>query len=265
MLQLLRLLVAAILLLLSQISHAQPDTVRPGKGGLLTRQLKPGLRQYLICMQDPKSKRELGFWYWLRDIRQEKRAGGDVVVIRQRWYGSDTSTYREVYSVNSARDFAPVYFRENVPGKIVAYNWGEDGIAGADSVDGNSRKDWSLAFTQPNLNWNLDIETFELLPLAAGKSFLINFYDAGLDPPQYVLYSVKGSEQLTLLDGAQTDCWKLVTEGKGPSGTPYSETYWISKKGHEFLKEEDHYGSVYRLKIRMPAMTPDLRNTVTAG
>jgi hypothetical protein len=257
----LHLLIAVIVLLLSHFARAQapPDTVRPGKGVLVPRQLKPGLRQYLIVMQDPKSKRQLGFWYWLRDIRQEKREGKDVILINQRWYSSDTSTYREVYSVNNAADFAPVYFRENVPGMTVAYNWKEDGIAGADSVEGNKRKGWSLAFTEPNLNWNLDIETFELLPLAAGKSFLINFYDAGLDPPQYVLYSVKGSEQLTLLDGAQVDCWKLVTEGKSPQGTAYSETYWISKKGREFLKEEDHYGDTYRLKIRMPTMTPDIR------
>jgi hypothetical protein len=87
MIRLLHLLISIILLLLSHYSRAQaqPDTVRPGKRVLMTRQLKPGLRQYLIVMQDPKSKRQLGFWYWLRDIRQEKREGRDVIVIDQRW------------------------------------------------------------------------------------------------------------------------------------------------------------------------------------
>jgi len=111
---------------------------------------------------------------------------------------------------------------------------------------------------QANLNWNLDIETFEMLPLAAGKSFLINFYDAGLDPPQYVRYTVTGSEKLAL-GAAEVDCWVLATEGKDPRGAAYTETYWISKKDHEFLKEVDRFNGTIRYKIRMPALTPDVR------
>jgi hypothetical protein len=38
----------------------------------------------------------------------------------------------------------------------------------------------------------------------------------------------------------------------------YTETYWISKKNHEFLKEEDSYNGAYRYKIKMPAASPDL-------
>jgi hypothetical protein len=38
----------------------------------------------------------------------------------------------------------------------------------------------------------------------------------------------------------------------------YSETFWISKKGHEFLKEEDTSVGLFRYKIKMPGMTPDL-------
>ena len=35
-------------LLIAAISRGQADTVRPGKGLLLTSTLKPGLRQYLV-------------------------------------------------------------------------------------------------------------------------------------------------------------------------------------------------------------------------
>ena len=72
-----------------------------------------------------------------------------------------------------------------------------------------------------------------MLPLAAGKSFLINFYDAGLSPPKYVLYTVTGSEEVELMNGERMDCWKLVTEGADPKTGAYSETYWISKATHE--------------------------------
>jgi hypothetical protein len=243
-------------------AQAPADTVRPGKGHLLTAVLKPGLRQYLVTYQNPKQSRSLTFWYWMRDIRVSDRGGRKVFAIKQHWYGSDTNAYRSVYSLNAADDFAPAYHRETVRGKTAAYNWNPDGIAGADTVEGNARKAFSLKFDEPNYNWNLDIETFEMLPLAAGRSFLINFYDAGLDPPKYVLYKVVGSEELDLLNGGKTDCWKLGTEGTDPKGGAYSEIYWISKKGHEFLKEEDAFSGMFRYKIKMPAMTPDLGKRV---
>jgi hypothetical protein len=264
-------LLSSFLLLISmhivQLAHGQAaDTIRPGKGHLMTSYLKPGLQQYFIYMQDPHKNRELTFWYWLRDISLETHNGAKVFAIKQRWYGSDSSWFRTVYSLNAQDDFAPIYFAETSGGARSAdYNWNADGISGADTVEGNVKKAFHLKFDAPNMNWNLDIETFEMLPLAEGKSFLINFYDAGLDPPAYVLYKVIGSEELSLFGGEKTDCWKLTTEGKDSKGEPYSEIYWISKKGHEFLKEEDIYGtSMYRVKVKMPAGMPDLTKKFTS-
>lgn len=238
-------------------SGAPADTIRPGKGHLLTEVLQPGLRQYLVYFQYPQKADRLGFWYWLRDIAIENKDGQRCFAITQHWYGGDSSAYRQVYSLNRTNDFSPVYHSETARGQTAAYNWGGDRITGADTVTDNAKKGFALAFTEPNLNWNLDIETFEMLPLAAGKSFLINFYDAGLEPPKYVLYKVTGSEQLTVMSGEKVDCWKLYTEGTSPRG-PYSETYWISKKTHEFLKEEDAFSGIYRYKIKMPGTAPDL-------
>ena len=232
------------------------DTVRPGKGALPAHALKPGLRQYLLCYQDPKNDRKLTFWYWLRDIAVQREGGKDIYVITQHWYGSDSGSYRQVYSVNDAGDFAPLYHRELVRGKLNAYDWKGDGITGTDSVEGNVRKGFKLAFDQPNYNWNLDIETFELLPLAEGKAFLINFYDAGYGTPKYERYEVIGSERIPLLDGQESDCWVLRTENKEKG---YTETYWISKKDRVFLKEEDHFNGMVRYKIRMPDAMPDIR------
>ena len=228
------LLILWVLLLLTGrvVAQNEADTVRPGKGPLRAGALKPGLRQYLLCYQDPKNDRQLRFWYWLRDISVEHREGKEVYVITQHWYGSDSGSYRRVYSVNDAGDFAPLYHRELVRGKLNAYDWRGDGVAGSDSVEGNVRKGFRLPFNEPNYNWNLDIETFELLPLAEGKVFLINFYDAGYDVPKYVRYSVAGSERIRMLDGQEADCWVLRTEGT-EKGSDYKETYWISKKEHK--------------------------------
>jgi hypothetical protein len=241
----------------SLVANAQPDTIRLKDKRLIISALKPGLKQYLVYFQNPKKQKTLGFWFWLRDIQMESRNGQKVFAITQHWYGNDTNSYRYVYSLNKAADFAPVYHAESVRNKLSAYNWNEDKITGADTVAQNAKKDFSLSFNAPNFNWNLDIETFEMLPLAEGKTFAINFYDAGLDPPAYIIYKVTGSEVLITLDNGKTDCWKLFTEGDH-DGSHYSETYWISKKGHEFLKEEDAFNGGYRYKIKMPGAAPDL-------
>jgi hypothetical protein len=235
------------------------DTINFKKGHQLnTANLKPGLKQYLIYFQQPAQKRTLRFWFWLRDIKTGTRDGQAVFNISQHWFGADSLSYRTVYSVNKASDFAPIYHAESNGDKSRAYNWSAIKITGADTVATNTKKDFTLAFTDPTFNWNLDIETFEMLPLAAGKTFAINFYDAGQTPPKYTLYKVTGSEVITLLDNTKTDCWILRQEGKAPNGNTYSQSFWISKKGHEFLKEEDEFSGSYRYKIKMPGTTPDM-------
>jgi len=236
---------------------AQTDTIRLKDKRLMTSVLKPGLQQYLIYIQLFNKPKSLRFSYWMRDIQLENRNNEKVFAITQHWYSNDSVNYRSIYSLNKAADFAPIYHAETVNDKIKAYNWYDDKITGADSVAQNLQNGFSLDFKTPNFNWNLDIETLEMLPLAAGKTFAINFYDAGLNPPAYVLYKVTGSEVITTLDNAHTDCWKLFTESDY-NGYHYSETYWISKKEHEFLKEEQSFNGGHRLKIRMMGAAPDL-------
>ena len=236
---------------------AQTDTIRLQDKRLNTSYLKPALNQYLVYFQNPKNKHILRFWFWLRNISVENRDGKKVFAITQHWYGSDSAIYRYIYSLNNAADFAPIYHSETINNKTKAYNWSSAKITGTDSVAQNLQKGFSLDFKLPNFNWNLDIETFEMLPLAAGKTFVINFYDAGLDPPAYVDYKVIGNEVITTLNNDKIDCWKLFTEGDN-KGNHYSETYWISKKEHEFLKEEDSFNGMYRYKIKMSSAAPDL-------
>jgi hypothetical protein len=238
--------------------YAQTDTVYPGSGHLNTALLKPGLRQYLVYHQSPQLNNMLQFSYWMRDVSIEQKNGQQVFVIRQHWYTTDSSRYRTYLSLFNTKDFAPLYHSSKGSGKVAAYNWSSARIAGADTVQGNAQRDFELAFERPNFNWHLDIETFEMLPLAAGKSFAINFYDAGLSPPQFVLYKVSGSEMLHTLDKREVDCWKLLTTGTDPTGKAYTQTFWISKKGHELLKEEDEYDGKYRYKIKLPGLTPDI-------
>jgi len=249
--------------LLRVAAVGQVDTIKLENNRLNTAVLKPGLNQYLVYFQTPSANKALRFWFWLRDIKKGTRNSEKVFTITQHWYGADTSAYRYVYSINRAADFSPVYHKEIVRNKINAFNWNGKKIIGADSVAQNTRKDFAFDFKLPNFNWNLDIETFEMLPLATGKSFAINFYDAGLDPPSYIIYKVTGSEILTTLNNQKVDCWKLYTEGSH-DGANYSETYWISKKKHEFLKEEDSFNGMFRYKIKLMGSASNLLERFTS-
>ncbi|OKS89273.1 DUF3108 domain-containing protein [Mucilaginibacter polytrichastri] len=254
-----RYLFAALLSFCPAImAFAQTDTVTAGNHKLITPHLKPGQRQYLVYFQAPAQTKTLRFSLWTRNIGVEKLNGEDVFVTTQHWYGTDTANYRTVRSINTKADFAPIFHVESIGGKLKAYNWEANKITGADTTANNLAKNFSLKFDHPSLNWNLDIETFEMLPLAEGKNFAIYFYDAGATPPAYVVYKVTGSEVVSLNDSKGVDCWKLFTEGKTPNGQPYTETYWISKKNHELLKEEDAFNGMYRYKIKLPGLTPDL-------
>lgn len=252
------LLTVAMLVALMPATHAQKiDTIRLKDQRLLTSALQPGLKQYLVYFQMPKSPKDLKYWLWLRDVRRETKNGENIFSITQHWYGSDSTTYREVRSLNRAKDFAPIYHADMANGKLKAFDWSATGIKGADTAAQNTQKAFKLDFNAPCFNWNLDIETFEMLPLAAGKTFAINFYDAGFDVPKYVNYSVIGSEMLATLDGQKVDCWLLRTESEN-RGAKYVQTFWISKKGHEFLKEEDTFPNGYRYKVKLPALAPDV-------
>jgi len=244
-------LVMALLCHSTPASAQQIDTIRMGDKRVNTATLKPGMRQYLVYFQSPKSPKMMRYSLWLRNTQIENRAGEKVFTITQYWLGSDTMSYRTVYSVNKVKDFAPIYHSETVAGKNKAFNWFGNKITGADTVAINTQKTFALDFSAPCFNWNLDIETFEMLPLAAGKTFAINFYDAGFGKPEYVLYKVTGSEVIATLDNQKVDCWKLVNESD--NGRRHAtQTFWISKKNHEFLKEEDSFGGAYRYKVKLP-------------
>lgn len=233
------------------------DTILPGNNRLQTQYITTGLKQYLVYFQSSSNSKVLRYSLWMRNTSVVMHNTQKLFAVTQHWYSQDTSAYRYIYSLVNANDFSPVYHAENIGSKTKAYNWYANHIAGADTVANNQQSNFNLAFDHPVFNWNLDMETYEALPLAAGKTFAISFYDAGLTPPEYEILKVTGSEVLTTLNGQKEDCWILATGGNR-NGMVYSQRYWLSKKNHEMLKEEDHFGSNYRYKIKMPAYTPDV-------
>lgn len=239
---------------------SQTDTINFSDHKLLTGQLKTGLRQYLVYFHHPARARMLNLSLWAREVKRSEHQGEKRLEIIQTWYGNDTSAYRTIHSINRAADFAPIYHAETIRNQLNAYNWSARQVKGAEEA-GNTKNTFLLPLDQPCFNWNLDIETFEMLPLAAGKQFVLHLYDAGSVPPADITFKVIGDGVLKTLDNRQVDCWKLLNEGDHGQ-IHYTQTYWISKKGHEFLMEEDSYNGTYRYKVKLPAGAPVLSGQV---
>ncbi|MBV8256141.1 MAG: hypothetical protein JO154_26335 [Chitinophaga sp.] len=248
------LYVLCFLLSCTQV-QAQTDTISPAHIPLDTRYLKPGMRQYLVYFQKKGQEKQL-FWMniWQREVKTIMIDNTPVFETVQHWYSEDSTRYHEILSINSIADFQPLYHLQTVGNNTKVYLWSDTDIKG-DTVSVNKAKDFQLTFDMPNYNWNLDLETFEMLPLAADKTFLIRFYDAGLEAPKYVTYKVIGTETIQTLDHQSVACWKLFTAGESPRGK-YTQTFWISCKNHECLKEEDIIGdNMRRYKVKLPAFS----------
>ncbi|UAY56583.1 DUF3108 domain-containing protein [Arachidicoccus terrestris] len=230
------------------------DTVYlPDNSVLNTQYLKPGLRQYLVYTTIPGVKRQHNMRLWQRRVSVAKRDNHKVFVTKQNWLSSDSARFEHFISVNNYTDFLPLYHSQQSHRGVVAYNWYSDHIQAADSVTGNQKKGLILAFDQPNLNWNLDLETFEMLPMDQHKIFAINFYDAGIETPQRLVYKVTGEDSISVYgSAAKVRCWKLFMEASY-KGMKFTETFWISQDSHELLMEKDDLGhGAFRYKIKLP-------------
>jgi hypothetical protein len=90
-----------------------------------------------------------------------------------------------------------------------------------------------------------------LLPYKEGRKFVIKFYDPGFGKAQDAKYDVTGSESLLGSDGSRIDCWVMQHNFEIPSGGNGTQRFWISKRTHEILKEEDKTPDGYRYKLKI--------------
>ena len=228
---------------------AQPgaDTIRAGYFDM--RYLPKGKQSYLVYIQTPEGLKR-NIWLWERDTRKETWNGREMILVRQQWTSSDTGfNSRQLLSVCNPRDFSPVYHYAVNAKSVEAYQFLADRITTADTVEKVSRKGFSMPLSETAFNWELDLETFPLLPLKPGKTFVIRFYHPGSpSKPDWYSYTVTGTETIPTVDGQQVDCYTLFTAYPNNRG---SSTWWLSKKTHEVLKMEEKFGSITRYKIRL--------------
>lgn len=241
------------LLLLPALASAQIDTIYQLDSKLIKKYLKPSSNQYLVFIQRKGDPRQAFTSVWSRDVRIVDRNGRELVEIDQKWYSSDTSRLRTVYSLMNASDFSPVYHHTKLNRAVEAFDFYPDKIKGSDSVANNTKKGFELVLKNPMLNWELDLEIFPLLDLKPGKRFAINFYHpGGKGEPKLYEYKVVGEEDLTTIEGMRVPCWKLRIDYDAKTFA----IFYISKKNREVLRMDEDFGGGVRYKVK-------LSNTVT--
>lgn len=247
-----RILLFAVALL-PWIASAQVDTIYRLDSKLIKQYLKPSSNQYLVFIQRKSDPRMAFTSVWSRDVKFVNRGGKDLIEIDQKWYSSDTSRVRKVYSLMNASDFSPIYHKATLNRTVEAFDFYSDRIVGSDSVVKNTRKDFTLALEKSALNWELDMEIFPLLNLKAGKGFAISFYHpGGKTPPNIYEYKVIGEENIQIVNGATVPCWKLRIDYDAKTWA----IFYISKKEREVLKMEEDFGGGVRYKVKLSNSVP---------
>ncbi|MBT1697261.1 hypothetical protein KK083_10265 [Fulvivirgaceae bacterium PWU4] len=249
-----RLLLQTLLLIVAcaEVS-AQADTIRLADNDLDMSYLKEGLHQYLVYFENPKKQKITGQSLWNRQVRFKQHQGNDVIEIEQRWYSSDTTFNRYVYSISQKRNFQPLYHYTKSTRGTGAFNFTTKQITGADSVEVNDKKDLRVETPVATLNWELDLEVFSTLPIKKeGQRFLINFYHPGGPAPKYYEYKIVGSEKIHGSDNQEIACWKMkIDYGEGNWAI-----FWISKRSREVLKMQEYFKGNYRYKVRLSTPVP---------
>jgi hypothetical protein len=241
-------LIALVLLITFRFSQAQVDTIDHLDSRMIKKHLKAGPNQYLVFIQRKGDPRQTFTSVWSRDVKFISRGGKDLIEITQKWYGSDTTRVRNVYSLISADDFLPVYHYARMNRTVEAYDFYTDKIKGSDSVANNTKRDFIIALSEPTLNWELDLEIFPLLDLKPGKSFAISFYHpGGRTEPKLYVYQVIGEENLSVIEGRDVPCWKLRIDYDAKS---YA-IFYVSKKGREVLRMDEDFGGGVRYKVKL--------------
>ena len=242
------LLSTILFISITTLTYAQVDTVYHLDSKLIKKHLKAGPNQYLVFIQRKGDPRMAFTFVWSRDVKFVKQGERDLIEIVEKSYGSDTSRVRTCYSLVEADNFLPVFHRTKMNRVIEAYDFYADKIKGSDTVAHNSKKGFVLDLKAPTLNWELDLETFPLLDLKAGKSFAISFYHpGGRTEPQLYVYKVIGEENLSVIEGGTVACWKLRIDYDAKN---YA-IFYISKKGREILRMDEDFGGGVRYKVKL--------------
>jgi hypothetical protein len=244
------------------------DTLHVQASDLDIKGLQTGDYSYLIVRQKAKDSPATSMILAKMSVERIPYHNKPAIVVRQQW--ERDSVVHRAYTVFDAGNFATLlhdtYWRALGYSMVFDFETRHfDSKAFAKSITDSARAACAQELAGAlgagstgtgayNLNWHDDLVIYSMLPYAAGRTFMINYYDPGFGKPAEVPYSVTGSDWLVGRGGDKIECWTL--EHTDENGT---EKFWIAKKSKEVLKEEDHganWGYRYKYKLGVEGGVP---------
>jgi len=234
------------------------DTLHVGAHDLNMRALQKGEYNYIVYFRKTKESPSRSAILVRMNVNIQEYKNKPAIVVTQQWE-RDTiiHTARSIFNTN---DFSTI--SHDTWWKALGYSMKFDfdtrkveyknaGLKNGipDSVIKKGIADFEQSFEKYNLNWHDDLIIYTLLPYREGTTFIINFYDPGFGKAEEVAYAVTGSEILISHDGQKRACWVLNHNDRDEPGG--YERFWIDKKTHEVLKEEDFGRNGYRYKLKI--------------
>ena len=223
------------------------DTIRVGHQFQKFSQLELGTKTDLITSEI--NGRVLSLVRKSRTAKMVQVDGKEYLFIEHVWKGADEQWNGQFQYLCEPGTLKPVqHIRFTQRNGKEAYAFTRQKISGLDSAVDNSASDFELLLESPTYNWEIDLETYSLLPMRLNYTAVMNFYHpGGTTPPAYYELKIIGEEPLTLPDGRQLDCWILFTDygGKQPS------RFWYTKTGQNFVKMEGKYNQLTIRKERI--------------
>jgi len=258
----------AVTLLVLSLAFSVPahaDTMRLKVGEPLARfaKLRPGVHRYVRYMVGADgSRKAIDIWQRTVSFGPDAQGRPNALHIAQRWDRADGSRVLIQDSWFDARTFTPsTHVRHTVQdGKddYAGYRFDTAQVVGMADLANNSRKDFVMALPEPSYNFETDMELFQTLPMANGRTFNMPFYDAGIGQPGRYNFVVAGSETIPGPDGRPIDCWLVTADyNKDKIGA----RFWFAKSNQLLIHEEAPMdGGATLVKTLLPQEAGDAKS-----
>jgi hypothetical protein len=204
--------------------------------------LEPGAHRYL--RYKAKGSQRTAVDIWTRTTTFEPLNGKRSMHIMMRWDEvSGPVAYLEQdswFEVDSFRPLTHVRRLKRTGSDAVetgGYRFLPDKIVGMAELPENLRQDFAIASSEAAYNFEYDMEFLQALPLSAGYSVSIPFYDPGdaQTPTARYTFKVAGSDRIRGADGVSRECW-LVTADYNTDTV--KSRFWFDKKSQVMIREE---------------------------
>ncbi len=243
------LLLLSLLAGIATNSSAQADTINAANNKLQLSRLREAKEVYLVYFTDSALNRKTTGDIWERNTRFTSLNNQQVVEFTWNWYKND-SLMANIVNYCDRATLAPVYHKAVYKKRgTYAYDYQKDFMVPTDSVaDNAAQKRGKIALTIPVINWELDLETYPLLPIKkVGQQFDIAFFDPNEKAPSYHRYEVIGKEELQLNNDTKVKCWLLKID----YGKESNAIFWLTEKSREVIKMKEYFRGNYRFKVKL--------------